>query len=62
MALNKFTLSQLMQQKMKSKGYSNIKLNTDLCNALAEAIVEHINSSAEVPVTGGSSSGTYKVK
>lgn len=34
----------------------------DVLLALAEAIVEEIQANAQVPVTGGSSAGTYPVQ
>ncbi|ODN41556.1 hypothetical protein [Piscirickettsia litoralis] len=33
-----------------------------MAEAVAKAVVEHIQNNAEVPVTGGSSAGNYSVK
>lgn len=35
---------------------------TKMADAIAQAVVDEIQSNAEVNVTGGSSSGTYKVQ
>lgn len=58
-----------LKNRMKSKmdavadSYRNgTKDNGDAILALAEAIIEEIQSNAEVTVTGGSSAGVYGVE
>lgn len=64
MALNKSTLKGLVITEMTAQG---IKVSGEhawaekLATAIANAVVAHITASAQVAVTGGSSSGTYKV-
>lgn len=63
MALSSGSLQGLIDSKLESAGLdfndkSSLKI---LTQAIAEAVVEHITASAQVAVTGGSSSGTYKV-
>lgn len=64
MSLNAGTLANLIKSKVDAvaDGYKDgTKDNTDALKAIAEALVEHITSDAEVKVTKGDSAGTYKV-
>lgn len=62
MALSAATLKSLMKTKVDdiTRDAGSIT-NDDALQALADAIIEHIKADAQVVVTGGSSSGTYKV-
>lgn len=64
MALNKQVLKQDMVKELTAKGFvtdGEFAKAGDMAEALANAIVSHFNSSAEVKVTKGSSAGSYKV-
>lgn len=62
MALNATTLKSLMKSKIASVNFEDgDKNNDDLLQALAEAIVDHIQTSGQVAVTSGSSSGVYPI-
>lgn len=54
-------LSASIQQKLVAADFKMIAQNTALCDAIAEAVVEHITTSAQVTtiVASGSSAGTY---
>ena len=56
-------LSSLIQQKLEAKGYANGEHSrwVEFCDALSEAVVEHIQGEAvaEVQVSGGSSAGKH---
>lgn len=65
MAMNATVLAALIQSKVAAveDSYKNGSKNpNDALNAIAEAIIEHIQADAEVTVTGGSSAGVYKVE
>ncbi len=55
------TLSASIQQKLVAADFKMIAQNIALCDAIAEAVVEHIKTSAQVTtiVASGSSAGTY---
>jgi hypothetical protein len=64
MALNPEQLAKDIEAAMQAKGFdplANKAAGHDWWLAFAEGIVNHITQNAEVPVTGGSSVGTYKV-
>ncbi|EBK6743120.1 hypothetical protein DQ691_24050 [Salmonella enterica] len=64
MALDPEKLAQDIEAAMTAKGFApkaDKGAGHDWWLALAEGIVNHITQNAEVPVTGGSSAGTYKV-
>ncbi|EGR0992877.1 TPA: hypothetical protein NKV81_004482 [Vibrio parahaemolyticus] len=64
MALESSALEQLIVTKLNAAGFKTDGKHAHakvMANAIAEAVVEHITGNAEVPVTGGSSAGTYKV-
>ncbi|MCK0744107.1 MULTISPECIES: hypothetical protein [Chromohalobacter] len=65
MALSKSQLKSRIVSEMRAQGatatgeYSWVNR---MAEAIANAVVDEVQSNAEVPVTGGSSSGTYEVK
>ncbi|MCJ0814909.1 hypothetical protein [Vibrio vulnificus] len=64
MAMDSGALEGLIVEKLQAAGFKTSGQHAQvkvIAKAIAEAVVEHITSSAEVPVTGGSSAGTYKV-
>lgn len=64
MALNASALEALIISHLQTAGFNTNGQHSAvqiLANAVARAVVEHISVAAEVPVTSGSSAGTYKV-
>lgn len=62
MALSASTLKGLMKSAIDSIDVENGEVTNDQAlEALASAIVNHLTSDARVIVTGGSSSGSYKI-
>lgn len=65
MALSKSALKGRIVSEMQSQGATangeHSWLNR-MAEAIANAVVDEVQSNAEVPVTGGSSAGNYKVK
>lgn len=64
MALDANALSDLIMTELESAGFAGggqYSRAQEMADAIAEAVVSHIQASAEVPVTSGSSAGTYKV-
>ena len=64
MALNSSALKTLIISECNSRGFDvgNKHSRMDvLAEAIAVAVVKHITANAVVPVSGGSSSGNYKV-
>ena len=64
MAMETGGLEALIVQTMEAGGFKTTGEHAyagKLARALAEAIVPYIKANAEVVVSGGSSSGTYKV-
>lgn len=65
MALSKSQLKTRIVNEMKAKGaketgqYSWVER---MAEAISNAVVDEIQSNAQVPVTSGSSAGTYKVE
>ena len=59
--MNSAGLSSDIQSKLEASGFNIIAQNTALCDAIASAVVEHIQANAETEtiVAGGSSAGTY---
>jgi altronate dehydratase len=63
MALSASTLASLIKSKVDTIDFDSGAIdNNQVIQKLAEAIVEHITSSAQVVVPSGSSAGTYGVK
>lgn len=62
MALDAATLQSAIEAELTAGGFD---LDTGeasvIAAAVATAVVDHIQASAEVPVSGGSSAGTYPV-
>ena len=64
MALNATQLEQTVTANLQAAGFSfggEHAKSQVFVHALCKAVVEHIQSNAEVPVASGSSAGTYKV-
>lgn len=63
MALSSSALKGMIISELKSQGFdtNGHSWHHKFAAAVSKAVVDHIQSSAQVPVTGGSSSGTYKV-
>lgn len=65
MALSKTQLKNRIISEMQTQGATATGEHswvTRLAEALANAVVDEIQTNAEVPVTGGSSAGQYKVQ
>lgn len=64
MALDPEEMALSIESSMTARGFKPVAekgASHDWWLGLAEGIVNHIQSKAEVPVTGGSSAGKYKV-
>lgn len=64
MALSNSTLKSMIVSELQALGFVTSGEHAraeQLAEAIANAVVSHITSSAEVAVTGGSSAGPYKV-
>jgi hypothetical protein len=65
MALSKSALKGRIVSEMQAQGATATGEHSwvnKLAEAVANAVVDEVQSNAEVPVAGGSSSGTYKVQ
>ncbi|MCG7551570.1 hypothetical protein [Pseudoalteromonas sp. Of7M-16] len=65
MALSSMALEGLIIQKLEADGFKVSGEHAQvgvISKAIAEAVVEHVTSKAEVSVTGGSSKGSYQIK
>lgn len=65
MALSKAQLQGRIVSAMQAQGATASGEHSwvsRMAEAIANAVVDEVQANAEVPVTGGSSSGTYKVK
>jgi hypothetical protein len=65
MALSKSALKSRIISEMKAQGATAAGEHSwvnRMAEAIANAVVDEVQSNAEVPVTGGSSAGNYKVK
>jgi hypothetical protein len=64
MALSKSSLKSRIVTNLQAQGFTTDGQHAyaaKMAEAIANAIVDEITSNAQVAVTGGSSSGTYKV-
>lgn len=64
MALSGSSLGALIVSELQAAGFvpeGEHQVSKPFWDAIGRAVVKHINQSAEVPVTSGSSAGTYKV-
>lgn len=64
MALSGSSLGGKIVSELQSAGFvptGDHQVSKPFWDAIGKAIVKHINESAEVPVTSGSSAGVYKV-
>lgn len=65
MALSKSALKSRIISEMQAQGATAAGEHSwvnRMAEAIANAVVDEVQSNAEVPVTGGSSAGNYKVK
>lgn len=65
MALSKSQLKNRIITEFEDQGATSTGQHSwveRMAEALSNAIVDEIQSNAQVPVTGGSSAGTYKVE
>lgn len=65
MALSKSQLKSRIITEMEAQGATSTGPHSwveKMAQALANAMVDEIQSNAQVPVTSGSSAGTYKVE
>ncbi|WP_336268800.1 hypothetical protein [Vreelandella arctica] len=65
MALSKAQLKNRIISEMQSQGATATGEHSwvnRMAEAIANAVVDEVQANAEVPVTGGSSAGQYKVK
>ncbi len=65
MALDKQVLSSLIVSELEAKGFvasGDHSYAQDLADAIAAAVVAHVQAYAEVTVDSGSSAGTYPVE
>jgi len=65
MALSKDSLKGRIITELQARGFvteGDHAMAGQMAEAIASAVVDEITSNAQVPVPGGSSSGTYKVK
>lgn len=65
MALSKSALKSRIISEMQDQGATAAGEHSwvnRMAEAIANAVVDEVQSNAEVPVTGGSSAGNYKVK
>lgn len=65
MAMNKAALKDLMISKLNAAGFdtNNEHAKTaELCAAIADAVVEHIQSAAKAVVSSGSSAGQHPIQ
>lgn len=65
MALSKSQLKNRIITEMESQGATSTGQYSwvdRMAEAIANAVVDEIKNNAQVPVTGGSSAGTYRVE
>ncbi|WP_342632128.1 hypothetical protein [Marinobacter alkaliphilus] len=65
MALSKSQLKTRIINEMKAQGANetgSFSWVEKMAEAISNAVVDEIQANAQVPVTGGSSAGTYKVE
>ena len=64
MALSKASMKQKLENELKAQGFvleGEFAMAGKMAEAIANAVVDEITQNAQVPVTGGSSAGNYKV-
>lgn len=64
MALSKASLKEKLETELQAQGFvldGEFAMAGRFAEAIANAVVDEITQNAQVPVTGGSSAGTYKV-
>ncbi|WP_019615126.1 hypothetical protein [Psychromonas ossibalaenae] len=64
MALSKSSLKEKLETELKAQGFvldGGFAMASKFAEAIANAVVDEITENAQVPVTSGSSAGSYKV-
>ncbi|WP_019615080.1 hypothetical protein [Psychromonas ossibalaenae] len=64
MALSKSSLKEKLETELKAQGFvldGEFAMASKFAEAIANAVVDEITGNAQVPVTSGSSAGSYKV-
>ncbi|WP_146453904.1 hypothetical protein [Vibrio splendidus] len=64
MALSKVSLKEKLETELQAQGFvldGEFAMAGRFAEAIANAVVDEITQNAQVPVTGGSSAGTYQV-
>ena len=64
MAMNASSLQGLIISKLEAAGFNTTNEHAkiaDLCTAVAEAVVEHIQANAKANITTGSSAGKHSI-
>ncbi|MFH4543402.1 hypothetical protein [Vibrio alginolyticus] len=64
MALTKTSLKEKLESELQAQGFvltGEFAMTGKMAEAIANAVYDEITQNAEVPVTGGSSAGTYSV-
>lgn len=64
MALSKSLLKQKIETELQAQGFElsgEFAMAGKFAEAIANAVVDEITANATVPITGGSSAGSYKV-
>ncbi|MEZ9857327.1 hypothetical protein AB4381_02455 [Vibrio splendidus] len=64
MAINKVSLKQKIETELKAQGFvldGEFAMAGMMAEAIANAVVDEITQNAQVEVTAGSSSGSYKI-
>ncbi|MEZ8693280.1 hypothetical protein AB4116_09450 [Vibrio splendidus] len=64
MALTKTSLKQKLETELKAQGFvldGEFAMAGMMAEAIANAVVDEITQNAQVEVTAGSSSGSYKI-
>ncbi|EJE1252927.1 hypothetical protein C4G91_003562 [Vibrio parahaemolyticus] len=64
MAMSKASLKEKLESELQAQGFvlkGEFAMAGKMAEAIANAVYDEITQNAEVPVTGGSSAGTYSV-
>ncbi|MCR9932616.1 hypothetical protein [Vibrio antiquarius] len=64
MAMSKASLKEKLENELQAQGFvldGEFAMAGKMAEAIANAVVDEMTSNAEVPVSKGSSSGTYQV-
>lgn len=64
MSMSKESLKKKLENELEAQGFvltGDFAMAGKMAEAIANAVYDEITQNAEVPVTGGSSAGTYSV-